>query len=61
MDLLLYSLMLFSLSTALVCLSYVGYWALANLLRRICSGAGLSLMSSPSIRPSPPHPLTPRR
>ena len=34
MDLLLYSLVLFSLSTALVCLSYVGCWVLGNLLRR---------------------------
>jgi hypothetical protein len=34
MDLLLYLLVCFSLSTALVSLSYVGGWALMNLLRR---------------------------
>jgi hypothetical protein len=34
MDLLLYMLVCFSLSTALVCLSYVGGWALMNLIRR---------------------------
>jgi hypothetical protein len=33
MDLLLYLLVCFSLSTALVCLSYVGGWALMNRLR----------------------------
>ena len=34
MDLLLYLLICFSVSTALVCLSYVGGWALRNRLRR---------------------------
>ncbi len=34
MDLLLYSLVLFSLATALVCLSYVGYWMLTHFVRR---------------------------
>jgi hypothetical protein len=34
MDLMLYILVCFSVSTALVCLSYVGGWALMNLLRR---------------------------
>jgi hypothetical protein len=33
MDLLLYAMLLFSLSTALVCLTYIGGWALMNRLR----------------------------
>ena len=33
MDLLLYLMVCFSLSTALVCLGYVGGWALMNRLR----------------------------
>jgi len=33
MDLLLYLLICFSVSTALVCLSYVGGWALRNRFR----------------------------
>ena len=33
MDLLLYLLICFSVSTALVCLSYVGGWAVMRLLR----------------------------
>jgi phage shock protein PspC (stress-responsive transcriptional regulator) len=33
MDLLLYVLLLFSLSTAMVCLAYIGGWALMNRLR----------------------------
>jgi hypothetical protein len=34
MDLLLYLIVCFSVSTALVCLSYVGGWALMRRLRR---------------------------
>jgi hypothetical protein len=33
MDLLIYALLLFSLSTALVCLTYIGGWAVMNRLR----------------------------